>query len=266
MSAGGPTHALERVEAWREAWRRSGRLVLLLDFDGTLAPIVERPEMAAIPEATRAALDRLLGAPGVVGAVVSGRGMADARERAGISGIAYAGNHGMEIEGPDVHRVHPEAQAARPQLEEVIAAVEPALAEVPGAFVEDKGLTLSIHYRLTPEDRVERVRRVVREAVEERDDLRLTEGKKVLEVRPRVEWDKGRAVLFLLGHLRPPEGAPVLYLGDDTTDEDAFRALSSWPGDGEGVLVAERPPSTTAARAYVRSPEEVGALFEALAR
>ncbi len=258
-------HALERVEAWREGWRRSGRLVLLLDFDGTLAPIVDRPELAAIPGRTRAALDRLLAAPGVQAAVVSGRGMADARERAGIPGIAYAGNHGMEIEGPGLRRVHPEALGARPELEAVASAMVPALAEVPGAFLEDKGLTLSVHYRLAPSHEGERVRETVRAAVAGRPGLRLTEGKMVLEVRPRVEWDKGRAVLFLLDHLRPPESAPVLYLGDDATDEDAFRALAGRVGAGEGILVAESPPRDTAARAYVRTPEEVGALFKALA-
>lgn len=262
---GAPVHALEKAGAWRDAWRRTGRLVLLLDFDGTLAPIVPRPEMAEIPERTRAALERLLAAPGVQAAVVSGRGMADARERARIPDLAYAGNHGMEIEGPGVHQVHPGARAARPELEAVAAAVVPALEEVPGAFLEDKGLTLSVHYRLAPGDRVERVREIVHDAVRGREGLRLTEGKMVLEVRPRVEWDKGRAVDFLLDHLRPPEGAPVLYLGDDTTDEDAFRALAERSGDGEGILVADPPPPHTAARAYLRSPEEVASLFEALA-
>ncbi len=258
-------HARERVDAWREGWRRSGRLVLLLDFDGTLAPIVERPELAAIPERTRAALDRLLSRPGATAAVVSGRGMADARERAAIPGIAYAGNHGMEIEGAGIRRVHPEALAARPALDEVAALVASALEPVPGAFLEDKGLTLSVHYRLVEgEEAVERVRIVVAGAVEGRSGLRLTEGKKVLEVRPRVEWDKGRAVLFLLEQFRPPAGAPVLYLGDDATDEDAFRALASWGPDGEGILVSEAPPETTAARSFVRTPEEVGELFEAL--
>lgn len=265
MSGAGPAHARERVDAWRAGWRRSGRLVLLLDFDGTLAPIVPRPELAAIPPRTRAALDRLLAAPGVQAAVVSGRGMADARERAGIPGIAYAGNHGMEIEGPGLRRVHPEALAARPELEAVASALAPALGGVPGAWVEDKGLTLSVHYRQVPADRVAGARDAVRAAVEGRPGLRLTEGKMVLEVRPRVEWDKGRAVLFLLDHLRPPEGAPVLYLGDDTTDEDAFRALAGRGGAGEGILVDPSPPASTAAKAYVRSPEEVGALFEALA-
>lgn len=258
-------HALERVAAWGDAWRRSGRLVLLLDFDGTLAPIVSRPELAAIPERTRAALDRLLARPGVDAAVVSGRGMADARERAGIPGIAYAGNHGMEIEGPGVHRVHPEARAARPELEAAAASAARALEAVPGAFVEDKGLTLSVHYRLAPADRVAEVREAVHGAVVGRPGLRVTEGKMVLEVRPRVEWDKGRAVDFLLDHLRPPAGAPVLYLGDDTTDEDAFRALRDRGGAGEGIVVAEAPPERTAARAWLRSPGEVGTLFEALA-
>jgi trehalose 6-phosphate phosphatase len=258
-------HALERVPEWAEGWRRSGRLVLLLDFDGTLAPIVERPERAAIPPATRAALDRLRALPGVEAAVVSGRGLADARARAKLGEIAYAGNHGMEIEGPGVERLHPGAAAARPLLERAAARIEAGLAGIEGAFLEDKGLTLSVHFRLAPE-REEDVRRVVEEAAGGEPRLKVTRGKMVLEVRPRVEWDKGRAVLFLLEHLRPPAGAPVLYLGDDATDEDAFRALSGWRAEGEGVLVAEEPPPAgSAARSFVRSPEEVGALFGALA-
>jgi trehalose 6-phosphate phosphatase len=92
----------------------------------------------------------------------------------------------------------------------------------------------------------------------------MTTGKQVLEVRPPVDWDKGRAVLFLLEQMRPPAGAPVLYLGDDRTDEDAFRALCE-NGSGEGVLVAEPPPEDSAATAFLRDPDEVGELFAALA-
>jgi trehalose 6-phosphate phosphatase len=257
-------HALERVPVWRDAWRRSGRLVLLLDFDGTLAPIVERPEQAAIPPGTRAALERLRARPGVEVAVVSGRGMADARERAALGPIAYAGNHGMEIHGAGIERVHPEAAAARPLLERAATRINDGLAEIPGAFLEDKGLTLSIHYRQAP-DRADRVRSVVDEAAGGEAGLKVTAGKMVLEVRPRVEWDKGKAVLFLLDQMQPPTGAPVLYLGDDTTDEDAFRALAGWREEGEGVLVADPPAPGTAARTWLRSPDEVGTLFDALA-
>jgi trehalose 6-phosphate phosphatase len=257
-------HALERVGIWAEGWRRTGTLMLLLDFDGTLAPIADRPELAEMPPRTRRALDRLMAMDGVTVAVVSGRGLADVRERAAIPDIAYAGNHGMEIQGAGMERIHPEAAAARPLLQEVAARIEADLEGIDGAFLEDKGLTLSIHYRLAPE-RAEEVRETVLEAVDGHAALRVTEGKMVLEVRPRVEWDKGRAVLFLLDHLRPPADAPVLYLGDDRTDEDAFRALRGWDPAAEGVLVAERPSADSAAASYLRDPAEVGALFEALA-
>lgn len=257
-------HALERVPVWVEGWRRTGRLVLLLDFDGTLAPIVDRPELAEMPPRTRRALDRLRAMEGVEVAVVSGRGLADVRERAAIPGIAYAGNHGMEIEGAGLHRIHPGAAATRPSLQDVATRLDADLAGIDGAFVEDKGLTLSIHYRLAPE-RAEEVRERVHAPVAGRPELRVTEGKMVLEVRPRVEWDKGRAVLYLLDQMRPPADAPVLYLGDDRTDEDAFRALREWGPAAEGVLVADPPPAESAASSLLRDPAEVGALFEALA-
>lgn len=263
-SAGRLPHASERVDDWAEAWSRTGRLLLLLDFDGTLAPIVERPELAAIPPATREVLDRLLASAGVEAAVVSGRGMADARERAGIRGIPYAGNHGMEIEGPGVHRIHPEAAAARPALEAVRGRLSRELREVPGSLVEDKGLTLSVHYRLVERDQVPRVRDTVLAISAASPDLHVTEGKEVLEVRPRVDWNKGRAVEFLLDHLDPAAGVPVLYLGDDATDEDAFRTLRD-RGAGEGVLVADPPPARTAASSYLRDPSEVATLFADLA-
>jgi len=238
--------------------------VLLLDFDGTLAPIVSRPELAGMPERTRAALERLLRRGDVTIAVVSGRGLSDARERAGLAGVAYAGNHGMEIEGPGFRHVHAEAAAARPRLDRVVDRLAAPLAAVPGAILEDKGLTLSVHDRMVPAERVEEVRRAVAAAVEGEEGLRLTEGKRVLEVRPAVQWHKGRAVEFLLDALHPPPEAPVIYLGDDVTDEDAFRVLAGSVA-GEGVIVADPVPAGTAARSFLRSPEEVAALLEALA-
>jgi trehalose 6-phosphate phosphatase len=257
-------HALERVAGWAEAWRRTGYLVLLLDFDGTLAPIVDRPELAGMPDATRAALERLMALPGVEVALVSGRGLADVRERARIPGIAYAGNHGMEIHGPGIDRVHPEAAAARPVLERAAAALGDAISAIPGAFVEDKELTLSVHFRLAPRDRVEELHEIVHRVVDPLDGVHVTEGKQVMEVRPNVDWNKGKAVLFLLDQMRPPAGAPVLFFGDDRTDEDAFRALGD-RGAGEGVLVAEHLPEESAASSYVHDPAEVGQVLAALA-
>lgn len=259
-------HATERLADWSAAWRRSGRFVLLLDFDGTLAPIVPRPEDAALPPDTRLALTRLRQIPHLEMAVVSGRGMADARERVGLADIAYAGNHGMEIDGPGLRRIHEEAAAARPHLAAVADRLRGDLAGVEGVFVEDKHLTLSIHYRRVARDRVGDVRRAVVSAVEARDGLVITEGKEILEVRPAVDWHKGRAVEFLIGQIDPGEGTPVVYIGDDRTDEDAFRALS-WRASmaGEGVIVGDPPPTETSATSYLRDPEEVGRLLHALA-
>ena len=258
-------HALVRVPGWADAWRRTGRLVLLLDFDGTLAPIVDRPELAAMPETTRRALERLMARPGVEVAVVSGRGLADARERAAIPGIAYAGNHGMEIHGPGIDRIHPEAAAARPVLERAARALEEAIASIPGAFVEDKTLTLSVHFRLAPRDRVDALHEIVRRVAAPLEGVHLTEGKQVIEVRPYVDWNKGKAALFLLDQMRPPPAAPILYFGDDRTDEDAFRALAGFSPSAEGVLVADHPPAHTAATSFVHAPAEVGEVFAALA-
>lgn len=256
-------HARDRVDQWVEGWERHGGIVVLLDFDGTLAPIVERPDAAGMPDSTRAAVRHMMEKKGVYVAIVSGRGLADARERARLEGIAYAGNHGMEIQGAGIDRIHPEAAAARPVLERTRTRIEEALANIPGAIVEDKGLTLSIHYRLVVRGLVGNVRKAVMDAVEAVDGLRVTEGKEVLEVRPAVEWDKGKAVEFLLRTLDPSTGTPILYIGDDTTDEDAFAVLREWAG-GEGVIVADPLPATTFARAYVKTTEEVAELIDLL--
>lgn len=257
-------HALERVPEWADAWRRTGTLVLLLDFDGTLAPIVDRPELAAMPDETRHALERLMARPGVTVAVVSGRALADVRERAAIPGIAYAGNHGMEINVAGVDHVHAEAAAARPILERALGELTDAIAPIPLAFVEDKGLTLSVHFRLSPRDLLHELHAIVHRVVDPLPGVHLTHGKQVIEVRPNVDWNKGKAVLFLLDQMRPHAGAPVLYLGDDRTDEDAFHALRD-SGAGEGILVSEHPSGDSAATSYLREPAEVGAVFAALA-
>ncbi|HET7274423.1 MAG TPA: trehalose-phosphatase [Longimicrobiaceae bacterium] len=260
-------HASTRVDSWRDAWRRTGRMVVILDFDGTLAPIVDRPEQADIPPGTRTVLDRILNASGVSVAIVSGRGMADARSVARLDGIVYAGNHGMEIGGPGIEKTHEKAAAARPALASVVESLEKKLANVEGAWVEDKGLTLSIHYRQVDRSQIDEVRRAVAESVATEVDLRITEGKEVVEVRPAVDWHKGRAVDFLLAHISPPAGTPAIYIGDDTTDEDAFAAIAEWPGGrGEGVLVGDPASASTSAKSFVRDPAEVAALLRSLAK
>lgn len=248
------------IAGWRDARARRGAMLVALDFDGTLAPIVPHADQAAPPAPTRRAVEALARRGDTAVAVISGRALEDAMRRLPVAGLAWAGNHGLEIRAPGFERVHPEARAAADALAACHGEIAMAIEGVPGAWVEDKGLTLSVHYRETPASLHRRVREAVHAAAAGRDSLRVTEGKCVVEVRPAVDWNKGRALLWILEALGLPEGAPVLYLGDDRTDEDAFAALR---GRGVGILVGEARPS--AARYRVTSPAAVTALLERLA-
>lgn len=258
--------ALERVEGWRLARERAGRILVALDFDGTLAPIVPSPAEARLPDPARAALERLARRGDTVLAIISGRALRDLKERVGIPGLYYAGNHGLEIEGPGVDEVHEEATRARPHIVACVETLDPILTAAPGSILEDKGLTISIHYRQVADPAaVERIRDHLLAHCAEEPALQIFEGKKVFEIRPAVDWDKGRATEFLLDTLARENGAtlPALFVGDDRTDEDAFRALS---GRGDGVIVAPSPPPDTAATSFVHSPAEVVTLLEYLAQ
>lgn len=258
-------HAAEKLVEWRNARRHAGRLLVGLDFDGTLAPIARWPGKAALPPAAREAMERLARRPDTDLAVVSGRALEDLKERVGLPGIYYAGNHGMEIEGPGIQAVHSGAASARPRIAACAAALRRELEGVQGVFIEDKELTLSVHYRQLHDPEMAReVRRRARAVCAAEPGIRITEGKKVVEVRPDVAWDKGRATRFLLKVLEAGEPTliPALFIGDDQTDEDAFRALR---GRGDGIVVAAAPPPGTAAAAYLRSPDEVASLLAALA-
>lgn len=258
-------HALDLIPELRRRREAAGGMLVAVDFDGTLAPIVERPEDAApLPEGI-AALRRLARRPDTDVAIVSGRGLADARARVGVPELYYAGNHGMEIEGPGLSRVLEEAAALRPSLERCRARLDDDLAGLDGVQVEDKGLTLSVHYRrvATREGRETVVRRV-QAACEGASGLCLTEGKMVVEVRPDIAWDKGAATRFLLDTVEEARAGtvPALFLGDDRTDEDAFRILAEERG---GILVADGPAAGTSAGAWLRSPGEVARFLDLLA-
>ena len=239
-------------------------LLVLLDVDGTLAPIAPRPEEAAVPPETRRAVAALASRPGTHVALVSGRSAADARRLVAVSNVHAIGNHGCEVMAPDGDVVvDPAVAPYRDALALVARALEPLLAEVPGVLLEDKVWTLSVHYRLADPGIVPRLRGVVAD-VAARHGLPITEGKKVLEVRPPVTVDKGTAVLALAERIGAlGDGASLLYAGDDTTDEDAFRRLRERTPRAVTVRVAgggHAPP--TAAEFVVRDPGEMRELLE----
>lgn len=212
-------------------------LFIFLDFDGTLAPICATPKAAALSGETKKLLRKLSKADGVKIAIVSGRSLRDIKGKVGIAGIIYAGNHGLEMEGPGV-RFSPLICAGYTlALKTIKGILARKLFPVKGVLLEEKGISLALHYRLVDRQRVAAVKKIFRDTVERyRADGRISvlSGKKVLEVRPGLKWGKGRAVKWLLARQGPV--FPV-YVGDDLTDEDAFGALKN---RGLTVVVGKR--------------------------
>jgi trehalose 6-phosphate phosphatase len=222
------------------------RAAVMLDVDGTLAPIAPRPELASVPDETRVELRRLVGKYALV-ACISGRTGRDAYRLVGVDGIAYVGVHGLELA--------PEADAWRAPLR--------AFADLEWPWIEDKGLTVAFHWREAPE---EEAARSELEAVAERargTGLEARWGRKVLELRPPVDANKGTAVRSLLAEhgLRR-----ALYAGDDTTDLDAFRGLDGYEvAVRVAVASGEAPPGLReAADIVVASPAELLTLLSLL--
>ena len=237
-------------------------MLVALDFDGTLSPIVAVPSDAALLPDAEAPLRRLAARGDTIVAIVSGRGLDDVRARVSLDGVIYAGDHGFEIRGPGLDRVHEAARAARPRLEAAAVGLRAALADEPGAQVEDKAWTLTVHYRRAEREGAEAR---VREAVAREGaalGLRVTEGKKVFELRPDVDWNKGSATRFLLDTLGEGRDLAAIFIGDDRTDEDAFAVVRDLGG---GIVVGSPPPPETAAVAWVKGPSEVAWLIRELA-
>jgi alpha,alpha-trehalase len=226
--------------------------VVFLDYDGTLTPIVDRPEDARLSAETRDELARLSVRCPVV--IVSGRDLADVRALVGLRALAYAGSHGFEIARADGSSEQ-RASEYLPDLKAAERELRSPIAEIPGARLERKAFGVAVHYRQVDEDRVPHVDAAVAAVAAAHPRLRRTGGKKVFELRPNVDWDKGKAVLWLLEVLGAdhPEVLPI-YVGDDETDEDAFRTIR---GRGLGVVVrGERDDLQTAASYALRNTDE----------
>jgi alpha,alpha-trehalase len=238
----------------------AGRPALFLDYDGTLTPIVSDPDAARLPEATRHALERARDLFPV--SIISGRDLDALREFVRVDGIYYAGSHGLHIRQPD-GTDHERAVDWLPALDRAEQQLRSRLQDVEGAAIERKRFAIAVHYRNAPDDQVERIQNIAIEVADGEDRLRRSGGKKIVELRPDLDWDKGSALRWILDLIA--DGGPVraIYIGDDVTDEDAFRAL---PPSGLPVVVrGEDDDRRTAARYALTDPEQVRRVIERLA-
>jgi trehalose-phosphatase len=215
-----------------------------LDYDGTLTPIAARPEDARLTVEMRATLARA--ARHFPLAVISGRDLEDLRRLVGLPHLIYAGSHGFEIAGPGLCFEAPGGTDALRPLAEASDELAGQVEGVPGARLERKRFAVAVHLRQAPAEALAGVEAAVDQVLTRHPQLRKTGGKQVFELRPAIDWDKGRAVHWLIGRLGLDRSDVVpVYVGDDDTDEDAFRTLR---GQGLGILVAEtlRPTLATA--------------------
>jgi trehalose 6-phosphate synthase/phosphatase len=229
-------------------------LALFLDYDGTLTPIVGRPEEARLSEEARRVMEQAVRAPDLDTVIVSGRALADVRGLVAVDGLTYVGDHGYEIEGPGVSYRHAPADSFQGALDQAARDLESLSVE--GALVERKRATVAYHVRRVSDELRERAAHDA-EVIFRRRRLAVMVGKAVVEGRPPVAWDKGQAVLYLLQARHGaewPSRLRALYLGDDATDEAAFRALR---GIGRSILVAPPGGTPTAADLTLPGPDEV---------
>jgi trehalose 6-phosphate phosphatase len=232
---------------------REFKLAVFLDYDGTLVPVMAHPEEALLSESMRQAIAKLSQVAMV--AIVSGRNKSNIEELVNLPNIYYVGNHGFDIEGLGKNPIHHEVgRECLLTMEKCFRQLQSRLMNIPGVVFEPKKLTVTIHYRSVSEKDLPLFFELTEETMTHYSALKLTGGKKVVEIRPNVDWNKGKAVLWLAEKLklnRP--GCYLVYIGDDLSDEDAFRLL---PSQGTGILVGNHGAQTYADY-HLQDPQQV---------
>jgi trehalose 6-phosphate phosphatase len=228
-------------------------ILLMCDFDGTLVPIQGDPGKCILLPEIRNQLAMIVHAGDSHVAILSGRSLADILKRVPMKGIYHAGSHGLEIAGPNIQYVHPKALVAKTIIDRIRRKVEKEIVHIEGILIEKKKFSFTLHYRMA--DKTDRafVRKTFCKIISEnskKQNMAILKGKKVLELVPNVSWDKGKAALMIIKQL----GGTCLpiYIGDDVTDETAFKALSE-----RGITIRVGFSKKTAAQYYIRDQREI---------
>ncbi|MEP9411963.1 MAG: trehalose-phosphatase [Candidatus Brocadia sp.] len=260
-------YAFDHIHTINELLRAHEKIILLTDFDGTLTPIREHPDLAVLSEEVRQILQNFSRSRTFFPGIITGRSLRQIKKLVNIPGILYAANHGIELEGPGIRFSSSEAKKARCNLWHIYMRLFKSLRHIEGVYLEDKGYTISLHYRLVKKaSDVEFITKTLTGIIQpylERKILSMSRGKMVYEIRPPVKWNKATTIQWLLTNYFPLEfsgNALLIYLGDDQADIEVFTALS-----GKRLMIFVGTPSDTSAADYfVNSPEEVKAFLEIL--
>ena len=240
-------------------------ILLLLDYDGTLTPIVETPDQAVLSQEVKEILVKLSKVYSCHLVIVTGRALPNIKKMVGIKGITYTGNHGFEIEGSDIHFESPVAPRYKELLYRIKADLEKRLSPIEGVWLEDKRITLSLHYRRVDEKNIKLLEKiftsVCRPHIKDKE-IEIQSGKKVFEIKPPIAWDKGQAALWLLAkweNLWGKDNLVSMYIGDDIADEEAFKLLKD-----KSLTVSVGENARSSAIYYLKNPQEVTQLLKGI--
>jgi trehalose 6-phosphate phosphatase len=250
---------IDSLPAVEACLRTSRRWLLGFGFDGTLSSIVDNPDAASLGPSVRESLAALSAPSRQVLAILSGRDRADLERRVALPNIIYAGNHGLDIRGPGFSFVEPTAATNQVLMNNLAAVMKEKLQGIEGIYVENKQLSISVHYRMVGEGAQEEVRRLVHSVLANTDHpFLLVGGEKVFDIRPRTYWTKGSALEWIREQAGLKD-AKILYIGDDATDEDAFRVCA------DGITIKVGFTKDTAATYHLDNQGEVPAFLDWLA-
>ena len=253
-------HLFQSWKSFSSDIRAASHILLLSDYDGTLTPIVNRPDEAVLPPGVKEKLRALAQKSNFSVGLISGRPLSQVKVLVGIEGIYYAGNHGVEIEGPGLSFIHPAALASQAEIKDLARQFLAKLGSTEGVIVEDKGLSLGIHYRQVKkgdENSVAKIFHQITAPLLQEEKIKVNPGKKIWEVKLPIDWHKGTAVKTIIDEIkRLPKCEQLLtiYLGDDVTDEDAFRIIHR--PEGWSIFVGQENPSSKAGY-FLSSTSEV---------
>jgi len=232
----------------------AGRIILFLDYDGTLVPIKKLPVLAVISPEAQKLLKILSEQKKITLIICTGRAYTDINRLLRLKNLIIVSNHGFHIKGKNKTWIHPQVDTMLPVLRKISVRLRFLEKLFTSILVEDKKYTLTVHYRNVPKDQVTMIKNTVGAIVQQYSSfVKMTHGKKVLEIRPNILWNKGFAVKQALQMIRPAENKYAsIYIGDDTTDEDAFKVLR-----GNAFTIKVGSNKKTSAKYFVRNPNEV---------